>query len=687
MQGSFPKPAAMPNRLQNSSSPYLLAHAENPVEWYPWGKEALDRAKAENKPIFLSIGYSACHWCHVMERESFESPKTAEIMNKLFVNIKVDREERPDIDAIYMKAVVLMTGHGGWPTSIWLTPDLKPFFGGTYFPLTPRPGQPSFAQLLLMLGAAWKDKPDEIESSAVELLNALKTMSDISVSPNPDPTAWLERAVTVCETQYDEKAGGFGSAPKFPQAMALKFLLIRAIETDDKELLELVDHSMEAMARGGLYDQLGGGFHRYTVDSDWTVPHFEKMLYDNALLCDLYCAMYAHSGKAIYRSVVEYLVSWLGDEMTLENGGFASSQDADSDGEEGKYFVWTPAQLSRVLDENERKLFTSFYQVTPAGNFENGASVLTRKLTLSRCAKELGWDLELANSVLESARNKAMAARAARTHPHRDDKALASWNAWMVSALCRAARHLDLPQARELALGAGEFLRQHFASPDSNGNHARLVFHGASQGTALSEDFASLFLAFFDLYEISLDDRWIQAALPLFDTLLKDFWDEERGLVAMTNPRTDDLPFRPYSFEDNATPSAQSLFMECARRHYRWTGKEASRELWEAAANRISDLAQQAPTGLGLALVSGSLMGGSHQDLIVSGSETSTTSYLDCLSGRFLPNLMVAKGESPSLDPALSQGKECGKAYLCQGSTCLEPVSSSDGLKELLSTL
>lgn len=677
----------MPNRLQNSSSPYLLAHAENPVEWYPWGKEALDKAKAENKPIFLSIGYSACHWCHVMEKESFESPKTAEIMNKLFVNIKVDREQRPDIDAIYMKAVVLMTGHGGWPTSIWLTPDLKPFFGGTYFPLTPRPGQPSFAQLLLMLGAAWKDKPEEIESSAVVLLDALKTMSDISVNPSPDPTAWLQRAVTVCETQYDERAGGFGSAPKFPQAMTLKFLLIRAIETEDKELLEMVDRSMEAMARGGLFDQLGGGFHRYTVDSNWTVPHFEKMLYDNALLCDLYCAMYAHSGKAIYRWVVEHLVAWLADEMTLEHGGFASSQDADTDGEEGKFFVWTPAQLCEILDEKEQKIFTSFYLVRTEGNFENGTTVLTQKRTLARCAKDLGWDPKEARSLLESACEKAEAARSERTHPQRDDKALASWNAWMVSALCQAARHLDLAQAKELALTAGAFLRENFAVPDEHGNYPRLVFRGAPEGTALSEDIASLFLAFFDLYEISLDDRWVQAALPLYDTLVSDFWDEERGLVAMTNPRTTDLPFRPYSFEDNATPSAQSLFMECARRHYRWTGDEASRKNWESAANRISDLAQQAPTGLGLALVSGSLMSGSYQDLVVSGSDASAASYLECLSGRFLPNLMVAKGESPSLDPNLSQGKESGKAYLCKGSTCLAPVSTSEGLTELLATL
>jgi uncharacterized protein YyaL (SSP411 family) len=677
----------MANRLKDSTSSYLLQHAQNPVDWYPWGPEALEKALTENKPIFLSIGYSACHWCHVMERESFESTRTAEIMNKLFVNIKVDREERPDIDAIYLKAVVLMTGHGGWPTSVWLTPDLKPFYGGTYFPPAPRHGQPSFAQVLLSLALAWRDKREEITTSAQELLDAVARLSELAEPPSPTADDWLDKAVSLCIAQHDDQAGGFGGAPKFPQAMTLRFLLLQAVANQDKELLELVDHSCEAMARGGIYDQLGGGFHRYSVDSHWTVPHFEKMLYDNALLLGLYADLVAHTGKPLYRWIVETLVAWLGREMTLPEGGFASSTDADSEGEEGKFFVWTPQDLALVLDDDERRLFTAYYEITPDGNFEDGQTVLTQKQPLERVAKALGWNLERAVAVLDSARAKALQARQRRMAPARDDKAAASWNAQTVSSLCRAARQAGIVEAQELALRAGRFLKDHFSSPGPHGELCRLVSVGQAQGIAQAEDVGSLVLAFFDLYELTLEDEWLAAALALHERLLKDYWDDNKALTAMTTPRSVDIPLRPFSFEDNATPSAQSLLLECARRHYRLTGDERSRTIWEKAMAAVAPLAQRAPTGLGLALQSAALFQAAGQELILGGSTEQAAGFLAAVQGRFVPNLLVARAESPGLDVALAQGKEAGKAYLCSGSSCQPPVTDVDALQDQLSSV
>ena len=676
----------MANRLKSSTSPYLLQHAENPVDWYPWGPEALEKARAEDKPIFLSIGYSACHWCHVMERESFEDPKVAEIMNKVFVCIKVDREERPDIDAIYMKSVVLMTGSGGWPTSVWLTPDLKPFYGGTYFPPTPRKGQPSFAQILLLLAKSWKDKRDGVLSSADELIAAVGRLSEIAELPAVQPDTFLEKAATVCMVQYDDQAGGFGGAPKFPQAMTLRFLLLRGLAAGDQELLEIVDHSAEAMARGGIYDQLGGGFHRYSVDPNWVVPHFEKMLYDNALLLAFYSDMVAHTGNSLYRWVVETTVDWLQREMWLpESGGFASSTDADSEGKEGKYFVWNPASFYSVLEDDERHLFTAFHAITMEGNFEDGETVLTQPHTIEQVAEDLGWPVDRARALLESSRAKVLQARSRRQAPGRDDKVVACWNAQTVSALCRAARQAESEKARELALKGGVFLRDHFTRVGESGELARLFAGGRLQGVALAEDVGSLVLAFFDLYELTLEDQWLSAALPLYERLLSDYWDSERGLTAMTTPRTSDLPLRPYNFEDNATPSAHSLLLECTRRHHRLTGAPASRALWEKAMASVAAIAQRAPTGLGLALQSAALAETEAQELILGGSAEQAGTFLTALKGRFLPNLLVARAESSGLDPQLAAGKEAGKAYLCKDTTCQPPVSDSAALADLLS--
>lgn len=673
----------MSNRLSQSQSPYLLQHAENPVDWYPWGPEALAKAKQENKPIFLSIGYSACHWCHVMKRESFESPTTANIMNELFINIKVDREERPDIDKIYMQALMLMTGQGGWPLNVWLTPDLKPFHGGTYFPHIPQQGRPSFAQMLLTLGKAWKDNRDKIDASGDELAQALHQMTDVRAIEHPGDD-WLDKAVEVCELRYDDQHGGLGGAPKFPQPMALRFLLMRSMAQEDTELFEVVDHSMEIMARRGIYDQLMGGMHRYAVDQRWLVPHFEKMLSDNALICELYSEMFAYTAKPVYKWLVDTLVAWLEREMTLPNGGFASSQDAESEGEEGKYFIWTPQELATILDPSEHRLFCAFYGVNKEGNFMGHTTVLTQMTTLSRCAKDLGLDFELSVTMLGKARDKAIEHREKRVKPGRDDKALASWNAMMLSGLCKAARCVGSKTAFELAVNNAKFLKDTFCNPDPEGNYPRVCTNGVKEGIANAEDLGSMVLGFFDAYELTLDDQWFSQACQVFERLRLGFWDQSKNLTALASEKAEDLLLRPYSFEDNATPSAHSLMIECARRHHAFTGDPESKEIMEKGIEKIAGLAAQAPVGFGLALQAAHLANLAPKQLILSGDEQALANFNAAIDGGFYPDMLIAKVSTPGLNPELVEGRTGANAYLCENHTCSMPISKPKELAERL---
>ncbi len=674
----------MPNRLIDSPSPYLRQHAENPVDWYPWGPEALQKAKDEQKPIFLSIGYSACHWCHVMKRESFEHEETAQIMNECYVNIKVDREERPDLDQMYLKSLMLIAGNAGWPMNMWLTPDLKPYHGATYLPHVAKPGAPSLAQQLLFLADAWKKKRDEVEAAANRVSLVLEQMSNAAAPPLAKGTPWLDEAVRGCELNYDDKNGGFGQAPKFPQPLVLRYLLLRAIDTKDTELFELIDHTAQSMGRGGLYDQLGGGFHRYCVDAGWDIPHFEKMLYDNAQLCSFYAELYAHTKTPFYKWIVDSLVLWLERDMTLENGAFCSSTDAESEQVEGRAFVWTPGQLAEVLDENERQMFSLFYNVTPQGNFLEGSSVLTQRRPISRCAKELGWDFELAVRVLESARDKAFDAREEREQPGRDDKVIAAWNGQMVSALCRAARLTATPDARELAIKAGEFLLSHFAKAAEDGTYPRLWAEGKTYGQALAEDLGALALAFLDLYELTLEDTWFEAAVTLHGALKAQYWDSERKLTAQTGPKTDDILFRPFPFEDNPTPAGNSFMAELCRRLHQLTGDEESRIILNAILDTVSPIATKAPTSFGFLLRTGHLWEQAPSHLILGGTKEDGETFLEALQGRLLPATAIASATTPGLSSNLAEGKKAGRAYLCQDYHCKTPVESAGELEKLL---
>jgi uncharacterized protein len=674
----------MPNRLSECSSPYLLQHAENPVDWYPWGPEALEKAKKEKKPIFLSIGYSACHWCHVMKRESFEHQETADIINKLYIPVKVDREERPDLDQLYLKSLMLIMGNAGWPMNVWLTPDLKPYHGATYLPHVPKPGQASLAQTLLFLSKAWNEKRDEVEASAERVTMVLGQMADVNAPPMPEGTPWLDEAVRGCELAYDDKHGGFGQAPKFPQPLILRFLLLRALDTDDQELFELVDHTAQSMGRGGLYDQLGGGFHRYTVDAKWDVPHFEKMLYDNAQLCSFYAEMYAHTQTPFYKWVVDSLTLWLERDMTLENGGFCSSTDAESEEVEGRAFVWTHDQLGKVLDENERQMFEAFYSVTQEGNFVDHTNVLTQRKPISKCAKELGWDFELSVRVLESAREKAFDARAERPQPARDDKVVASWNGLMVSALCQAARLTQTEDAQDLAIRNGEFLIANLARKSDDGAYPRVWAKGKAYGQALAEDLGALTLAFFDLYELTLEQRWFDKALELYGELTENYWDEKRKLTAQTSPAATDLLMRPYVYEDNPTPSGHSLMLECARRHSHFTGDSRSEDILESGLNKIAPIAKEAPASFGFALRTAHLHSEVGSELVLGGNPAQGEAFLEALVGRLLPQVTVCSASTSGLNKELAKGKKPGQAYFCRERACGLPCSSAEELMEQL---
>src|SRR3989454_7062047 len=505
------------NRLARETSPYLRQHAHNPVDWYPWGDEAQQRARTEDRPIFLSIGYSSCHWCHVMERESFEDAGIAALMNERFVNIKVDREERPDLDEIYMAATQMLTGQGGWPNSVFLTPDLKPFFAGTYFPPASRGGRPGFADVLRAVSEAYGSKKDDVKRMADEVAGQIARLSEMAPSNQVMTIALLNRAFGELAGRFDNAEGGFGGAPKFPHSMDVSFLLRYHRRTRNPEALRMAVLSLEKMARGGMYDQVGGGFHRYAVDAKWLVPHFEKMLYDNALLSRVYLEAAQAVGRlgvsaalpsggpataAFFKDVARDTFEWVLREMTSPEGGFYSSLDADSEGEEGKYYVWTPQEIVQVLGQQEAGLFCNVYGIAPGGNFEHGRSIPH----LARSMAQVGSDLRMEEGELRlrmaSARARLLKSREGRVRPGRDEKILADWNGLMISALAFGSRVLDEPRWADAAGRAARLVLDRMVR-DGRLLHS-FMDRGARHPACLT-DHAFLLAAFLDLYETTFD--------------------------------------------------------------------------------------------------------------------------------------------------------------------------------------
>jgi len=574
-----------PNRLADSASPYLLQHALNPVDWYPWGDEALARARAEERPIFLSIGYAACHWCHVMERESFEDPATAEILNREFVAVKVDREERPDLDDLYMAATQLMTHGGGWPMSVFLTPDLKPFFAGTYFPPEDRWGRPGFRTLLLELARLWREDRARVTEQAERVTEAIAAMNAPAAAPGPVTERLLRGALEQLARHYDPEHGGFGGAPKFPPSLRLELLLAR--HGGDARLLGMAVHTLDRMARGGLYDQVGGGFHRYSVDDRWLAPHFEKMLYDNALLARVYTLAAAETGAWYWERVARETFDYVLREMTHPEGGFYSSTDADSEGEEGRFFLWSPAEVEAVLGAESAADFCAAYDVTPRGNFEGGSIPnLIAAGPDEQAAREgrtgLEWDARFA-----PLRRRLWEAREERPHPLLDDKVLAAWNGLMIRALAEGARVFGDARYREAAERAADFVLTRMM----DGGRLLRSFHGSrARLNAYQEDYAALALALLDLHAVAGAERWREAGLALLERMHDAFWDEETGSYYFTSHDHEALLARPRSLQDGATPSGNSLAALALIRAARLTGGSRFRE---RAARLLAGLAGQ----------------------------------------------------------------------------------------------
>lgn len=676
------------NHLIAETSPYLLQHAHNPVEWYPWGEEALAKAKAEEKPIFLSIGYSACHWCHVMAHESFESEGIAAIMNEHFVNVKVDREERPDLDEIYMAATVAMSGSGGWPMSVWLTPDLKPFYCGTYFPPEDRYGRPGFPRVLEGIAIAWNTRRDDVLQNA-EGLTAHITQQMTATGPAPQPAAvaLLDNAAAQLTRTFDAKDGGWGNAPKFPNSGAILLLLRIHHRTKDAKLLHMATHTLDKMARGGMYDQLGGGFHRYSVDGEWLVPHFEKMLYDNAQLAQAYLEAYQATGNEFYKQIVIETLDYVLRDLRDAGGGFHSAEDADSEGEEGKFYIWTAAEIESVLGAERAALFNRHYNIRAKGNFESH-----EPYHAGQNIPHVTTDAVLSPEVAE-ARATLFAVRAKRVRPHLDDKVLTSWNALMISAFAQAGAVLDIPRYTEAAVEAGQFLIQHM---ERDGVLLRAHREGQSRLSGYLDDYAFTVNAFVDLYEATGDAQWVRHARRLADAMFERFWDEEAGTLYFTALDHKDLLVRTKPTYDGAEPSGNSIAAMALLR----LGTLVDDATYRDRAQRVVEAAhaqlEQAPHGfLRLLAAADWLLHPPVEIALLGSTRESLRALRKAMYSVYVPNRVVALAdpaspdfaEAGALSPLLADRgviEEKPTAYVCRNFACDRPTNDPAVLAEQL---
>lgn len=671
----------MPNHLIHETSPYLLQHVDNPVEWYPWGEEALQRARQEDKPILLSIGYAACHWCHVMAHESFADAATAEIMNRHFINIKVDREERPDLDAIYMNAVVAMTGQGGWPMTVALTPDGRPFFGGTYFPPTPRYGRPSFRQVLQSIAQAWQTQRPQIEASASDISGhlgrGLALAGEVEVLDRP----LFRRALDVIFRSFDSEQGGFGRAPKFPPSMTIEFLLWMHHLYDDSLALQMAELTLQKMAYGGMYDQLGGGFARYATDDNWLVPHFEKMLYDNALLARVYLHAWQVTGKPLYRRIVEETLDFVVRELRHADGGFYSSYDADSEGEEGKFYVWSAAEIREALGD-EADLFMRYYGVSEWGNWE-GHNILTAAEDAESVATAFQLDLTQLAARLEAARHKLYQVRAQRVWPGLDDKVLTAWNGLMLAAFAEAGRLLHRADYTAVAVQNAVFLRQTMRRENGRLLRTWKAGHSAKYNGYL-EDYAYLADGLLALYQTTFDETWFTWAQELAQMMLAHFADEAGGFFD-TSDDHEALLLRPKDVQDNATPSANAMALHVLLRLSLYTGDGRYWDLAQQATASMHEAMSRYPTGFAHWLCAAAFMLSEPQETAVIGNPDApdTQALLDAIWSAFRPNLVVAAGMNAGTVPLLAQRPQLNgqaTAYVCRHFVCQRPVTDPEAL-------
>jgi uncharacterized protein YyaL (SSP411 family) len=677
------------NNLINETSPYLLQHAHNPVDWYPWGEMALKRAREENKPILLSIGYSACHWCHVMEHESFENEEIAKLMNQNFVNIKVDREERPDLDQIYMSAVQMMTGHGGWPMTMFLTPDGVPFYGGTYFPPEDRYNMPGFPRILSSVADAYRSQQDQVASTATAMLGELRRVGQAEASREILAPGILDGAFRRISSNYDRTNGGFGGAPKFPPAMNLEFFLNTWHRTGSSEARDMVEHTARKMAEGGMYDQLGGGFHRYSVDAKWLVPHFEKMLYDNALLSRFYLHLYQATKNPDARRVTEETLDYVVREMTDARGGFYSSQDADSEGEEGKFFVWSRAAILKELGQADGDLFCDFFNATESGNFE-GENILNITSSVEDVAARHNVSVEQLQAVIAGARQKLFDLREQRIKPGRDEKILTAWNGLMLASFAEASATLDRSDYLRVAEANARFLLDHM---QKDGLLLRTYKDGEAKLNAYLEDYACLIHGLISLYEATGAIVWIEAAISLADKMIEQFWDENDGAVFFTGNSHEQLIVRSKEFMDNATPSGNSIATLSLLRLGLLTGNDDYRRRATAVLRLMADQIRRYPSAFGFALGALDFYLDSPLEVVIVGSpQPLLKSLLRVLWQTYLPNRVIALcnrnyEEAADLVP-LFLGRNTlatqPTAFVCHANTCQAPVYAADELLKQL---
>jgi hypothetical protein len=688
----------MPNRLINETSPYLLQHAHNPVDWYAWNEDALHKARQEDKPILLSIGYAACHWCHVMAHESFEDEDTAQLMNANFINIKVDREERPDLDTIYMQAVQTLSGHGGWPMTMFLMPDGKPFYGGTYYPPEPRHGMPAFRQVLESVASAYRNRKGEVIQSAEQLTRQLQMQSTALPKAEALNRLILDEAFTALEQQYDRTHGGFGSAPKFPQPMILEHLLRVYQRTRYPAALSMTLHTLDQMARGGMYDQLGGGFHRYAVDNRWLVPHFEKMLYDNAQLARVYLHAWQLTRDDLYKRIVVETLDYVTREMTDPQGGFYSTQDADSEGEEGKFYVWSPDEIESVLGEADARIFNAYYDVSASGNFE-GHSILNVPRDEQAVAKELKISLDQLRDLLRRAKPRLFAAREQRVHPGRDDKVLTAWNGLMLAAFAEAARVLDRPDYLQTALRNADFLLANLYTltpnpmegEDSAGGLLRTWKDGRAKLNAYLEDYADLIDGLIALYEATFETRWLREARRLAGIMIDRFWSDDVGGFYDTARDHEQLITRPRDTYDNASPSGGSVAaLDLLRLALMFGEEDDSRRAVESLRG-VSALMRRYPQGFAHWLNALDFYLGRPKEIALIGdlAQPEMRGLAGAVFKPYLPHKVVLQADDhDSPGGPLLEGKVMldGKptAYVCQNYTCQAPVTDPQALARQL---
>jgi len=675
----------MSNSLVNETSPYLLQHKDNPVEWFTWGTEALEKAKKENKPIFLSVGYSSCHWCHVMAHESFDNDDVAKIMNENFVNIKVDREERPDIDDIYQKVCQMATGQGGWPLSVFLTPDQLPFYVGTYFPVLDSYGRPGFGSLCRQLAQSWKEKPDDIQKAAENLIKPLKLTEEIRSATEIEKSVLDEAAINLLQMS-DTTFGGFGQAPKFPNASNLSFLLRYSKISGISKFQDFVLKTLNKMAKGGIFDQIGGGFHRYSTDARWLVPHFEKMLYDNALLPIVYAEAYQITKNEFYREIVTMTLDYVLREMTSLDGGFFSAQDADTNGDEGQTYLWKKSEIVDILGDNA-DIFCMFYDVTDGGNFE-GRTILANNVNASAIAFKMNKTEEQIMQIIRDSRKKLLTVREKRTQPGRDDKILTSWNGLMISALCKGYRITKQKKYLDSAVRAVDFIEQNLVK---DGRLVRTYKDKEAKLNGYLEDYSYFINGLLDLFEINPDIKYLETAISHSNILIKQFWDDTSSSFYFTSNDHESLIIRPKTNYDLSMPSGNSVACGVLLRLYHIIHEEEYLRITKKILEKQAELAAENPFAFGHLLNVAYMFLQKPTEITILGTENSEVS--DALEKKFLPESIMVKILDKSRLDALSKyeffsGKSFNQnktiVYVCKNSTCSLPLEQLEEIERHL---